>query len=86
MADYGGAGKLRVGERVRIDNNHYRHYLRGLEGRITGILHIKVIVELDNDPNLQQRIISPAGGVGPKKRQPHQRLFYFNEVSRIPNA
>ena len=81
----GGAQQLRRGDRVRINNGCYRHFLRGLEGEVTCVLHHGVIVALDNDPVRQQKVIGTAGAVGPKVPRA-QRQFQFNEVEKIPRA
>jgi len=89
----GGAQQLRRGDRIRIVNDCYRHYLRGLEGSVTCVLHHAVIVALDNDPVQQQRVLgtNTARGVdqtqgmsAPKLPNVAQRQFMFNEVEKIP--
>jgi hypothetical protein len=80
----GGAQQLRRGDRVRVSSKHcYRHYLRGLEGEVTQVLHHGVIVALDNDPVRQQRVIGTAGAVGPKVPDKAQRQFMFNELEKV---
>lgn len=87
----GGAQQLRRGDRVRIDDAHYVHFLRGLEGEITQVLHHGVIVALDNDPMSHQRVMgtNTAPGVdqtqtrtAPKNPRRAQRQFMFNEVTK----
>lgn len=78
----GGAQNLRRGDRVRIDVGCYRHYLRGLVGTVTCVLHHGAIVALDNDPQLQQRVIGAGGATGPKVPQ-SQRPFQFHELVKI---
>ena len=91
----GGAQQLRRRDRVRISNDHYVHFLRGLVGEVTQILHHGVIVALDNDPMSHQRVLgtNTAPGVdqtqgmtGPKNPTRAQRQFMFNEVVKIPRA
>jgi hypothetical protein len=80
----GGAQNLRRGDRVRIKlNGCYRHYLDGLEGKVTCVLHHSVVVALDNDPVKQQKVIAPAGRAGPAVPNQAQRTFQFHEVERI---
>ncbi len=89
----GGAQNLRRGDRVRILlNGSYRHFLNGLTGRVTQVLHHGVIVALDNDPVRQQRVIAPAVGrhkdqtqgiSGPKVPTLAQRQFQFHEVEKL---
>jgi hypothetical protein len=80
----GGAQQLRIGDRVRINlNGCYRHYLDGLVGRVTCVLHHAVVVALDNDPSGQQRVVAPGGATGPSNPPPQQRTFQFHEVVRI---
>ena len=77
----GGAQQLRKGDRVRIDNGCYRHYLKGLEGVVTIVYFHGVIVALDNDPSSHQRIVSQ--GTAGKPVVKAQRLFQYNEVEKI---
>jgi len=80
----GGAQQLRRGDRVRVTlSGSYRHYLNGLTGRVTQVLHHGVIVALDNDPVEVQRIMGAGGITGPKNPTLPQRQFQFNEVVRI---
>lgn len=80
----GGAQNLRRGDRIRISSNSsYRHFLRGLEGRVTQVLAHAVIVALDADPATLQRVIGTAGAVGPKIPNLAQRMFQYHEVERI---
>ena len=79
---------MKRGQRVRIKiNGSYRHYLGGLEGRITDLLHHAAVVELDNDPSRLQKLIAPAGHVGPLPVGPTvilpKRIFQFNELEPI---
>lgn len=79
---------MKRGQRVRIViNGSYRHYLGGLEGRITDLLHHAAVVELDNDPHRLQRLIAPAGHVGPLPVGPEiilpKRIFPFHELEEI---
>lgn len=61
----------------------YRHYLDGLEGRVTCVLHHGVTIALDNDPAKQQKVIAPVGKAGPAVPGLAQRIFQFHEVERI---
>jgi hypothetical protein len=80
----GGAQQLRRGDRIRIQlSGSYRHYLNGLTGRVTQVLHHGVIVALDNDPVLVQRVMGTGGSTGPKNPTLPQRQFMFNEVVKI---
>ena len=80
----GGAQQLRVGDRVQIKlNSCYRHFLDGLTGRVTCVLHHGVIVALDCDPAGQQRVIAPGGATGPTNPPPQQRTFQFHEVTKL---
>lgn len=80
----GGAQNLRKGDRVQIKlNGCYRHFLNGLIGRVTMVLHHGVIVELDADPMLVQRVIGTAGAVGPKIPNGARRTFQFHEVVKV---
>ena len=77
------------GQRVRIKiNGIYRHYLGGLEGRITDLLHHAAVVELDNDPSRLQKLVAQDGHVGPVPVGPKiilpKRIFQFNELEIIP--
>ena len=77
---------MKRGQRVRIKlNGSYRHYLDGLEGRITDLLHHAAVVELDNDPSRLQKVIAPAGQVGPAGPNVilPKRIFQFNELEPI---
>ena len=78
----GGAQNLRRGDRVRVENGCYRHFLRGLEGTVTCVLHHGAIVALDNDPALRQRVVAPGGLTGPKVPQA-QRQFQFHELVKL---
>ena len=78
----GGAQLLRRGDRVRVDNGCYQHYLRGLEGVVECVLHHGAVVKLDNDPALQQRVIGAGGVSGPKSPNP-QRVFQFHELIKL---
>lgn len=78
----GGAQQLRRGDRVRIDNGCYRHYLRGLEGVVECVLHHGAVVKLDNDPALTQRVMGAGGVTGPKTPQA-QRVFQFHELTKL---
>jgi hypothetical protein len=80
----GGAQNLRRGDRVQITlNGCYRHYLDGLTGVVTCVLHHGVIVVLDNDPSLHQKVIAPAGRAGPSIPNGAQRQFQFHEVKKL---
>ena len=89
----GGAQQLRRGDRIRIKlNSSYRHFLNGLEGRVTCVLHHGVIVALDNDPVEVQRILGTntapntdqtQGQAGPKNPTLPQRTFQFHEVEKV---
>jgi hypothetical protein len=89
----GGAQNIRRGDRVRLNlSGSYLHFLQGLEGEVTQVLHHGVIVALDNDPAVQQRIITTntgrgqdqtQSGSGPQQVTRAQRQFQFNEVVRI---
>lgn len=89
----GGAQNLRRGTRVRIKNTgSYRHYLKGLIGTVTQVLHHGCIVALDNDPSIHQRVLGTntarhtdqtQGLTGPKNPNRAQRQFLFNEVEKI---
>ncbi len=80
----GGAQNLRRGTRVRVkDTGSYRHYLRGLVGTVTQVLHHGCIVALDNDPVKQQKVIGVGGVTGPAVPNLAQRQFLFNEVEKI---
>ena len=89
----GGAQNLRRGDRIRLTlNTSYLLWLNGLEGVITQVLHHGVIVALDNDPAMQQRIISTNTGrgqdqtqarAGPQQVNRAQRQFQFNEVEKV---
>lgn len=82
MPKSGGAQQLRKGDRVRIDNGCYRHYLKGLEGTVTCVYAHGVTVALDNDPSSHQMIVD-RGTAGPKPPFKPQRLFQFNEVVKL---
>jgi len=74
---------FRRGNRVRVKlNSSYRHFLDGLEGNITLVLHHAVVVALDNPPGRIQKIVEP-GLVGPKIPNPQQHMFQFHEVEVI---
>jgi len=81
----GGAQHLRVGDRIRVlqSSNEDTHYLRGLEGKITSLLHYGVVVALDNDPISYQRVMGAGGVVGPKSPNRPQRIFQFCEVEKL---
>jgi hypothetical protein len=79
----GGAQQLRCGDRVRITKVCYRHFLRGLVGRVTQVLNHGVIIALDNDPVLRQRVIGVAGAVGPKSPVYPRRIFQYHEVEKL---
>jgi hypothetical protein len=64
-------------------NGSYRHYLDGLIGTVTAVLHHGAIVSLDSDPAMLQKVIAPAGRVGPKVPPPQQRVYQFHEVEKI---
>lgn len=91
----GGAQQLRRGDRVRIESDCYRHYLRGLEGEVTCVLNHAVIVALDNDPMSHQRVLGTntarhtdqtQGLAAPKNPRRAQRQFQFNEVVKVDGA
>lgn len=69
--------------RVLESSNEDTHYLRGLEGKVTAVLHHGVIVALDNDPFTVQKVIGTAGAVGPRVPNQPQRTFQFSEVVKI---
>lgn len=80
----GGAQNLRRGDRIRIRlNGSHRHFLDGLEGRVTCVLHHGVIVALDNDPGKQQKLVAPGGLTGPAIPNVAQRTFQFHEVEKL---
>jgi len=88
----GGAQNLRRRDRVRISSSHYIHFLRGLVGEITQVLHHGVIVALDNDPSSHQMVLGTntarhtdqtQGLTGPKNPNRAQRQFMFNDVEKI---
>jgi hypothetical protein len=75
---------LRRGDRVRIKlHSSYRHYLDGLLGTVTCVLHHGVIVALDNAPQAQQRVLGAGGAVGPANPPPQQTVLQFDEVERV---
>lgn len=85
MSSAGGAQQLRRGDKVRVKlNSSYRHYLDGLIGTVTCVLHHGVIVDLSGTPQELQRVIGAGGAVGPANPPPQQAVFQFNEVERIP--
>ena len=85
------AVNFRVGERVRVKlNSCYRHYLDGLAGTVTCVLHHGVVVAIDNPPGALQKVIeppapSPVGrsSVGPKVPTPQQHIFQFHELEKL---
>ena len=79
----GGAQQLRRGDRVRINNGCFRHYLKGLEGVVTCVYWHGVAVALDNDPQHLQKVIAVGGQAGPKNPTVPQRMFQFNEVEKV---
>ena len=92
---FGGAEQLRRGDRVRVVDVCYRHYLRGLEGTVMCVLHHGAIVALDNDPMKQQKVLGTntargvdqtQGRAAPKIPNLAQRQFQFNELVKIPRA
>ncbi len=79
----GGAQNLRRGDRVQIKlNSSYRHFLDGLIGKITQVLHHGVIVSLDADPVQVQKVIGTASAVGPVVSVA-QRTFQFHEIVKL---
>ncbi len=82
---------FRRGERVRVTlSGSYRHFLDGLEGTITAVLHHGVVVSLENPPSTLQKVLGPStpstGGlaaVGPKVPVPQQYVFQFHEVEKV---
>jgi hypothetical protein len=75
---------FRRGDRVQIKlNSSYRHYLDGLLGTVTAVLHHGVIVQLDNAPQAQQRVIGPGGAAGPANPPPQQTVLQFHEVVKL---
>lgn len=76
---------LRRGTRVRVKlNSSFRHYLDGLKGTVTAVMHHAVIVALDSDPAARQRLIATAGKVGPDPVTMPQRIFPFHELEELP--
>ena len=69
--------------RVLASSNEDTHYLRGLEGKVTAVLHHGVAVALDNDPLYMQKVMGAGGVVGPRTRNQAQRVFQFCEVERV---
>lgn len=75
--------------RIKL-NTCYRHYLDGLEGTVSCVLHHGVVVNLDNPPGTLQRVLGPPtpnpvgpSSVGPKVPVPQQHVFQFHEVVKI---
>lgn len=84
MPRSGGAQNLRLGDRVRVVGTHTdeaRYLLNGLEGKVTAILPHGVVVVLDSDPAILQRVIGTAGTVGNVSKP--QRLLGYSEVDKI---
>lgn len=81
----GGAQNLRRGDRVRVleSSDVDTYYLRGLEGRVIGVLHHGVIVALDSDPARLQQVIAPGGRTGPAVPNTPQRVFLFHQVVKL---
>ena len=70
----------------------YLHYLNGLVGVVTQVLHHGAIVALDNDPMSQQRVLGTntarhsdqtQGRAAPKIPNRAQRQFQFHELVKI---
>ena len=82
---------IRKGNRVKVSlNGSYRHYLDGLEGTVTAVLHHGVVVALENPPSGLQKVIEPPtpnptgkSSVGPKVTVPQQYVFQYNEVELV---
>lgn len=80
----GGAQQFRRGDRIRIiEKGAYRYYLRGLLGEVTQVLHHGLIVALDNDPAIHQKVMGAGGVTGPAIPNRAQRQFMFHEVEKV---
>ena len=75
---------FRRGDRVRIKlNTCYRHWLNGLEGRITAVLHHGAVVEIGSHHAGLQKVLGPGGAVGPKTPAPLQHVMQFHELEKL---